>query len=107
MTIIKGVLQEELDNSLRMLKRYRKEYSALPKGSLVRKKVKGREYDYLAFREKGKFILKYMGQLSEKEKAKYVNAKKKRKEYRKLIADLRDQVKFIKRALYERKRRTV
>lgn len=107
MAVIKGVLKEELENSLRMLKRYRHEYKALPKGSLVRKKVKNQEYDYLACRENGKFALKYMGQLSEKEKSVYLEAKRKRREYRKLIADLKDQVKFIKRALHERKRRAV
>jgi hypothetical protein len=103
MGIIQGVLKEELENSLRMLKRYRQEYKALPKGSLVRKKVKNKEYDYLACRENGKFALKYMGQLSDKKKSEYMEAKKKRLEYRKLIADLKDQVKFIKRALHERK----
>lgn len=107
MAIIKGVLKEELANSLRMLKRYRQAYAALPKGSLVRKKVKEQEYDYLVLREKGKVALNYMGQLSEKEKEIYINAKKKRLEYRKLISDLKEQVRFLKKALHERKRRSV
>lgn len=107
MAIIKGVLIEELDNSLRMRKKYRQAYKALQKGSLIRKKIKGQEYDYLVFREKGKVVLKYMGQLSEKEKAVYSEAKKKRQEYRKLVADLKEQIRFIKKALHERKRRTV
>ncbi len=107
MAVIKGVLKEELENSLRMLKNYRKAFKALPKGSLVRKKIKGQDYDYIVFREKGKVELKYMGQLSEKEKAVYINAKKKRLEYRKLISDLKDQVRFLNKALHERKRRSV
>ena len=65
--------------------------------------IKNKEYDYLACRENGKFALKYMGQLSAKKKSEYMDAKTKRLEYQKLIADLRDQVKFIKRALHERK----
>ena len=107
MAIIIGVLKEELGNSLHMLKRYQKELSVLPKGSLVRKKIKGKEYDYLALRENGKFRLKYMGQLSAQKKAIYRDAKEKRQKYGKLIAELKKQIVFLKRALHERKRHSV
>ncbi len=107
MVIIIGVLKEELKNSLRMLKRYREELDALPKGSLVRKEIKGQVYDYLVLRQNGKFVLKYMGRLSPKDKALYKDAGVKRRKYQKLIAALRKQVKFLKRALHERKKRSV
>ena len=97
--IIKGVMKEELQNSLRMLKRYRQEYASLPKGSVIVKKIRRQEYDYLVFRENGKVVFKYLKNLSDKEKSVYQEAKKKREEYRKLISDLKDEVKFIKRAL--------
>ncbi len=42
---IKGVLREELDNSVRMQKRYEEELERLPVGSLVRKKIKGHYVD--------------------------------------------------------------
>ena len=41
MRVIKGVLQEELANSLAMKKNYERELAKLPKGSLIKKKVKG------------------------------------------------------------------
>lgn len=54
MGVIKGVLREELGNSMRMKKNYERELAKLPKGSLIKKKVKGHEYYYLLLRQKGK-----------------------------------------------------
>jgi len=39
MNVIKGVLEEELQNSIRMKKQYERALSELPKGSLVEKKI--------------------------------------------------------------------
>jgi hypothetical protein len=47
MKIIKSMLEEELANSLAMKKNYEKELAKLPKGSLIKKNVKGHEYYYL------------------------------------------------------------
>jgi hypothetical protein len=47
MKIIKGVLEEELKNSLRMQDEYEKALAALPRGVLVKKYVKGYQYYYL------------------------------------------------------------
>ena len=38
---IKGVLKEELDNSIKMKKKYEEELASLPVGSLIKKKIKG------------------------------------------------------------------
>jgi len=54
MKVIKSVLKEELANSLAMKRDYERELARLPKGSLVKKKIKGHEYYYLQVREKGK-----------------------------------------------------
>ena len=53
MGAIKGVLKEELKNSLEMKKNYERELVKLPKGSLVKKKIKGKEYYYLVERKNG------------------------------------------------------
>jgi len=58
---IKGVLREELDNSIRMKKKYEEELSNLPVGSLIRKKIKGHEYYYIVLRENGKVKFIYKG----------------------------------------------
>jgi len=43
MKVIKSVLKEELANSLAMKKNYERELAKLPKGSLVKKTIKGHE----------------------------------------------------------------
>ena len=51
MPVIKSVLKEELENSLRMKSDYERELAKLPKGSLIKKRIKGHEYYYLVFRD--------------------------------------------------------
>jgi hypothetical protein len=97
--IIKGVLEEELQNSIRMKKQYHQALNELPKGSLVEKKIKGRKYYYLAVRESNKVKFIYKGKISEEEKKSYVEAKELRAKYRKLISGLNKQIAFLKKAL--------
>jgi hypothetical protein len=53
MSVIKGILREELENSLQMKIGYERELAKLPKGSLVKKQVKGHDYYYILLRDKG------------------------------------------------------
>ncbi|MFC1635277.1 hypothetical protein ACFL5Z_10590 [Planctomycetota bacterium] len=99
MKVIKSVLKQELANSLAMKKNYERELAKLPKGSLVKKKIKGHEYYYLQVREKGKVRFIYKGKLSDKEIEKYGSAKKYRAKYRKLLSELKKQIKFLRTAL--------
>lgn len=99
MGVIKGVLKEELDNSIQMQKDYEKELSKLPKGSLVKKRIKGHEYYYLVIREGRKVKFIYKGKVSEEEIKKYREAKKYRAKYRKLLSQVKKQIKFLRSAL--------
>ena len=99
MNVIKGVLEEELQNSIRMKKQYEKVLNGLPKGSLVEKKIKGHKYYYLAVRESKKVRFIYKGKISEEEKKKLMEAKKLRAKYRKLLSQINKQISFLKRAL--------
>ena len=103
MKVIKGILKEELNNSLRMRKDYQRELAKLPKGSLVKKKIRGREYYYLVLREKGKVKFIYKGKLNADEIKGYKQAKEYRAKYRKLISELNKQIKFLKGALRGKK----
>jgi hypothetical protein len=91
MGAIKGVLQEELDNSLRMKNDYERELAKLPKGSLIKKIIKGHEYYYLILREEGRVKFIYKGKVSDKEIKNYQEAKMKRASYR-----IRDFSKSVK-----------
>lgn len=102
---IKGVLAEELENSKRLLKQREEALARLPKGSLVAKKIKGGVFHYLAIREGEKVKFRYKGKLPATEVEKYEEAKKLRKKYSGQVAKLKGQVKFLERALHERKRK--
>jgi len=94
MKVIKSVLKEELANSLAMKKNYEKELAKLSKGSLIKKNIKGHEYYYLVVREEGKVKFIYKGKkVSDKEIQKYKQAKEYRAKYRKLLSEVKKQIK--------------
>lgn len=99
MKVIKGLLKEELANSLAMKKSYERELAKLPKGSLVKKNIKGHQYYYLQVREKEKVRFIYKGKLSDKEIHKYEQAKEYRAKYRHLLSEVKKQIKFLRRTL--------
>ena len=104
MKAIKGMLKEELANSLAMKKNYERELAKLPKGSLIKKNVKGHMYYYLVVREKGKVKFIYKGKkVSDKEIHKYKQAKEYRAKYRKLLSEIKKQIKFLRSALRGKK----
>ena len=76
----------------------------MPRGSLIKKKVKSHEYYYLVVREKGKVKFIYKGKkVSDKEIQKYKQAKEYRAKYRKLLSEIKKQIKFLRSALRGKK----
>ncbi len=96
---IKGVLREELENSERMKGRYEAELAVLPRGSLVKRIIKGNEYYYLIYREDGKVRSEYKGKSSPEEMACYREAKEKRAQFRQQLSKVKKQIRFLKGAL--------
>ena len=96
---IKGVLREELANSLRMQERYEQELSKLPKGSLVKRRIRSHDYHYLVYREDGKVRSDYRGKLDPEEIARYRAARDQRAQYRKLLSKVKRQVSFLRGVL--------
>ena len=97
---IKELLKEELGNSLRMERDYRRALGKLPRGSVVKKIIRGRPYYYLAYREKSRVRFLYKGRkMEEQELAKYRDAKRFRAQYRKLLSDVRKQIIFLRKVL--------
>ncbi|MDP6631773.1 MAG: hypothetical protein QGH42_12315 [Kiritimatiellia bacterium] len=98
--VIKSILREELDNSRRMKERYEQELSALPRGSLVKRNIKGHEYYYLVYREKGKFKSEYKGKaVPDKVLHQYEEAKNLRAKYRKSLSQLKKQIRYLEGVL--------
>ena len=105
MKVIKGILAEELDNARKKLSLYQKELASLPKGSIVSKRIKGRLFHYLAYRNGAHMVFKYQGKLDAKGLDKIESIRKQRAQCKGFIADLKKQIRFLERALRERKRR--
>ena len=100
MGVIKSVLKEELENSLRMKEEYEKALKANPGGCIVRKEVKGNKYYYLAIRDGKKVRFVYKGKkLSKDELAQLEKSKQLRKKYKTLIQKLDKQIKYLRKAL--------
>jgi len=97
--IIKTVLREELENSSRLEKEYKKLLKALPQGALVSKIIKGNQYYYLAKRVGKKVKHFYKGKISGEEKKKYEEAKKMRSKYRNLLSKVKKQIRYLKGVL--------
>jgi len=74
-------------------------FAKLPKGSLVKRDIKGHNYYYLVYREEGKVRSVYKGRVSQAEIRKYESVKKYRAKYRKLLSQVKKQIRFLRRAL--------
>ena len=98
MGVLKGVLKEELENSRDMLKRYKEEIVKI-KCCLIRKKLGRRYYYYLVKREGKKVKFIYKGPVSEEIEKAYSEQRKMLNKYKKLLSRVKNQIKFIKRAL--------
>ena len=97
---IREILEEELENSLRMEKEYSAQLDQLPRGSLVKRMRTKNQYFYIVYRENGKVCLDYVGKdVSADMIEKYREVKLKRAQYRRLRAQVRGQIRFIRRAL--------
>ena len=83
-----------------MKRKYEEELQKLPVGSLIKKKIKGHEYYYIVIRENGKVKFVYkVKNVSEVLIEEYARAKELRAKYRKLLPQLKKQIKFLKGAL--------
>jgi hypothetical protein len=97
--VIKGALAEELANSLRMKREYEEALKKLPRGCLAVRKIRGHKYYYLVKRKDSKVKYIYKGKISEEEKNKYEEAKVLRAKYRKLLAQVKKQIRFLRSSL--------
>lgn len=101
MGLIKGVLREELGNSLRLKDSYNKELKKRPGGSIVEKRIKGHKYYYLAFRDGGKVRFIYKGKTLSKEfLVEFEKSRRLRKKYKELVRQLNARIKYLKKALH-------
>ena len=100
MGIIKSVLKEELENSIKLKAQYEKVLVQYPGGSFIRKEIKGHKYYYLAVRKGKKVKFIYKGKkLCKNDIENLAESKKLRQKYKKLIQKLNKQIRYLRRSL--------
>ncbi|MFH0908858.1 MAG: hypothetical protein V1929_08855 [bacterium] len=83
-----------------MKKLYERELSRLPRGSLVKRKIKGHDYFYLVYREKGLFKSVYKGKsVPDKQLRAFREAKALRAKYRQALSQLKKQIRYLEGVL--------
>lgn len=98
-SILKGVLEEELERNLQKQRVFSNELNKYPKGSLVAVIIHGDQYLYRKYREGEKIISIYIGPIDSEEASK---AYKDREQYIKLkqdIKDLKEEEKRLRKAI--------
>ena len=90
---IDAVLEKEKQRNANMRLAYEKRISELPRGSLVIRKLNGRKYCYLRYREGKKVIQKYAGTIEQEDLLRAGIAE--RKHFALLISMLEEENKRI------------
>lgn len=105
MQMLKGVLQEELENSYRRIAAFERALQELPQGSIHEKVINDKRYFYLV-RWNSKAKKNVFEMLEEKPSKQllsaYEKAVEKRASYKNQIRILKLQVQFLERALHAR-----
>jgi len=99
MKILNGVLNEELDRLNQLKKNYEKQIAKLPKGSLIRKNIKGNIYYYLNYRQEKKKIFKYIGKLPGKEFENLLDKIEERRKLEKLNKQVKKDIKKLEKMI--------
>ena len=104
MEILNSILIEELERLRKLKKHYEQEISKLPKGCLVRKKIKGHLYYYLNYREGKKGVFKYLGKLNNKELGKLEEKISERRKLRKLEIQVKRDIPKLEKIAHGQKK---
>jgi hypothetical protein len=99
MSALRPILQEEQQRLGRLCRKYRAEISKLPKGSISVKARRGRLYAYLAYRDGGRVVFKYIGGAQSKKVAEIREKIRSRKRFETLLKKARANLKETERAL--------
>ena len=103
MEILNGVLKEELERLKKLKKHYEQEISKLPKGCLIKKKIKGHLYYYLNYRQGKKGIFKYVGKLNEEKLAKLEKKINERRKLGKLAIQVKRDIAKLEKIAHGKK----
>lgn len=104
MEILNGVLKEELERLKKLKKSYEEKIAELPRGSLIKKNIKGNIYYYLNYRKGKKGIFEYLGKLKKEEVDKMKKKIAERRKLVKLKRQVRKDIKDLKKMIHGSKK---
>ncbi len=104
MKVLNGILKEELRRLKELKCNYEKEISKLPKGCLIKKNIKGHVYYYLNFRDGAQKHFKYLGKVDKKELEKLQSKVNKRRKFRKLHLQVKNDIKKLEKMVHGKKK---
>ena len=99
MNILNSVLKEEFNRLKKLNRQYLEQISNLPKGSLIRKKIKGHIYYYLSIWQENKSALKYIGKLSVKERENLLDKIDERRKLERLRRQVKENIKKLEKII--------
>ena len=98
-SVLRGVLEEEFERLKALSVFYSNKIKKLPRGYIAIKRINGRKYVYLSFREKNKVRSKYVGKPSS-DKAKQLKKQiESRKDYEAKLKAAKENLRGVKGAL--------
>lgn len=103
MSIIKGILKEELARLEDLCVFYDKKMSELPRGSISVKERNRKRYIYLARREDKKIIFKYIGKDTPEVRNALNEQLRQRKEFQSKLRQVKENLKEVRRSLREKR----
>lgn len=107
MKVLKGILEEQLENAIQLKKDYNREISNLRHGAIIKKSVYNHDYYYQEYRNGPQIIFKYLGKLEPNQINEFLEEKHRREEYIKMVKELDMQIRFLKKALKAKEMRNV
>jgi hypothetical protein len=104
MSIIKGILEEELKRLEELSVFYKEKISKAQRGSISVKDRGGKRYIYLAHREDKKIIFDYVGKDVPEVRDALNERLRQRKEYQAKFSQVKENLREIKRSLREKRK---
>ena len=99
MSTIFYVMKEEHDRLIEADKAYRHNIERMPRGSPRIKRIRKRDYLYLARRNGAKVVYDYIGPADSKQAKKILEQIQRRKRFEGLLKDIRHNLKDVKKVL--------
>ena len=104
MAIVQGVVEEELERLRRSEQAYMKKIHDLPKGSICWRKISGKVYPYLRYRDHGKIVEQYLKQQSSEDMDRLQIQIVQRKKLEGELKKIRHEISAAMKMLYGRQR---